>query len=59
MAIKKWKITAQVDMDASRHDSVIVEANTERKARIKSVEALKAKGHFFVCDLKVEQLEVK
>ena len=56
MAIKKWKVSAEVDMDASKHDSVMVKANTERKARIKGEEELK-KTHFYICDVKVEQIE--
>ena len=56
MAIKTWKISAQVDMDANRHDSVVVKANTERKARIKGEEELK-KTHFYICDVKIERIE--
>ena len=55
MAIKEWKVSAEVDMDASRYDSVIVKANTERKARIKGEEILK-KYHFYITNVKVEQI---
>lgn len=55
MAIKTWIATAEVDMDASRYDTVIVKANTERKARIMAEDAFKKKGHFFVTNLKIRQ----
>lgn len=54
MAIKKWIVTAEVDMDASRHDTVTVKANTERKARIMAEDAFKKRGYFFVTDLKIK-----
>jgi len=54
MAIKEWIVTAEVDMDASRHDTVTVKANTERKARIMAEDAFKKRGHFFVTDLKIK-----
>ena len=41
-------------MDASRHDTVTVKANTERKARIMAEDAFKKRGHFFVTDLKIK-----
>lgn len=50
MAIKKWMITAEVNMDASRYKSVVVEANTERKARIKGEKKL-LETHFFVTNM--------
>ena len=56
MAIKTWMVTAEVDMDASRHDTVTVKANTERNARIKGEEELK-KSHFFITDVKVELIK--
>ena len=55
MAIKEWIVTAEVDMDASRHDTVTVKANTERKARIMAEDAFKKRGHFFVTDLKIRK----
>lgn len=54
--IKKWLITAEVNMDASRYKSVVVEANTERKARMKA-KVLLLKNHFFVTNMKCELLE--
>ena len=56
MAIKKWLITAEVNMDASRYESVVVEANTERKARIKGEKKL-LEAHFFVTNMTCELME--
>lgn len=55
MAIKTWIATAEVNMNASRHDTVIVKANTERKARIMAEEAFAKKGYFFVTNLALER----
>ena len=55
MAIKTWVVTAEVDMDASRHDTVTVKANTEHKARLMAEAAFKKKGHFFVGDLEIKR----
>lgn len=59
MAIKTWVVTAEVDMDASRHDTVTVKANTERKARIMAEDAFKKRGHFFVTNLKIRMEDTK
>lgn len=59
MAIKKWIVTGQVNMDASRYDTVTVKANTERKARILAEEEFKKKGYFFVTDLKIRMEDTK
>lgn len=32
--IKKWKVTAELNMNASHYEWCIVEANSERKARM-------------------------
>ena len=39
--IKIWKIVAELNWDASNYKSIIVKANTERKARIIGEEKLK------------------
>ena len=57
MAIKEWVVTAEVNMIGSRHDTVTVKANTERKARIKAVEEFKKRGHYFAANLKIKQKE--
>lgn len=41
--IKRWKVIAELNLDASRHDTVIVEANTERKAVKFAYEKLRKK----------------
>ena len=38
--IKIWKIVAELNWDASNYKSIIVKANTERKARIIGEEKL-------------------
>lgn len=59
MVIKEWIVTAEVDMDASRHDTVTVKANTERKARIMAEDAFKKRGHFFVTILEIRKEDTK
>lgn len=41
--LKRWEVTAELYWDASKHDSVVVEAKTERKARELAYEKLKKK----------------
>ena len=55
--MKTWKVTAEVNMDASHYDSIIVKANTERKARIFGEEALKKKGYFFLTNVEVKEIK--
>lgn len=54
--IKQWEVTAEINMDASRYKTVIVKANTERKARQFAVEKLKADGVFFVTNISIKQI---
>ena len=54
--IKQWEITAEINMDASRYKTVIVKANTERKARQFAVEKLKADEAFFVTNISAKQI---
>ena len=44
--IKKWKVSAEVNLDASHYETVIIKANTQRKAVIYAIEKLKRKGFF-------------
>ena len=53
--IKTWEVTAEVNMDASKHVSIIVSANSERKAKIIAEEKLK-KEYFFVIIIKIRQI---
>ena len=54
--IKQWKIEAEVDMDASKHVTVITEANTERKAR-SIIQKRLEETYSFVKIMNVEQIE--
>lgn len=45
---KKWRVTAEVNMDASRHKTVEVCTNLERKAKKLAEQELKKQGYFFV-----------
>lgn len=51
--IKKWLITAEVNMDASRHESVVIEANSARKALIMGEKKL-LKSYFHVTNMRCE-----
>lgn len=53
--MKKWKVTAEVDMDASKIVSIEVSANSERKARIIATKKLK-QDHFFVNIISIKQI---
>lgn len=54
--IKKWKLIYEVNMDASREDSIIVEANTSRKAIIFGKKAMEKK-YFYVSLKSIEQIK--
>lgn len=54
--IKYWRVTAQINMDANRHDTVRVKANTERKALQFAEEKIKARGAFYVTDIRAEEI---
>lgn len=53
--MKRWLVTAEVNMDAQHYESIIVKANTERKARIIGERQLK-KDYFFITNVKVEEI---
>ena len=56
--MKTWKVTAELNMDASHYESIIVKANTERKARIIGEEKFKSRSDiFFVTNLSVKELK--
>lgn len=46
--MNKWEVTAELNMDASNIKSIIVKANTQRKAHIIAEDKLKKDGAFFV-----------
>lgn len=54
--MKTWKVTAELNMNASHYETVVVKANTERKARIFAEEAFKKNGAFFITNMTVKQL---
>lgn len=56
--IRKWKATAEINMDASRYKTVEVKANTERKA-ILAEEKLKKDGAFYVTNMRIEEITAK
>ena len=53
--IKRWIVTAELDMDASDYESVIVAANTSRKALAIAEKKFKDAGHFFVTNMSVKE----
>ena len=55
--MKKWKVTAELNMDASNYSSVIIEANTEYKARIKGIEKFKKDGAFHVTNISIVEIK--
>ncbi len=48
MSIKKWKVTAELNMDASDYKNIEVSANIERKAIKFAEEIFKKQGAFHV-----------
>ena len=54
--IKRWRVTAEINMDASRYKTVEVKANTERKAKILAEDKMKREGAFYVTNMSVEQI---
>ena len=56
--IKKWKVTEECNMDASDYRTVVVKANTERKAQLLAEEKLKQNGVFMITNLRVEEIPI-
>lgn len=55
--MKRWKVRAEINMDASNYKEVEIKANSERKARIIGEETLKKKFKaFHVTNLTVKQI---
>lgn len=55
--MKRWKVRAEINMDASNYKEVEVKANSERKARIIGEETIKKKFKaFHVTNLTVKQI---
>lgn len=57
--IKRWKATAEINMDASKSKTVVVKANTERKARILATAKLEKDGAFYVTGMKIEEISAE
>lgn len=58
--IKSWKVTAEVNLCAGEYRSVVVKANTERKARIFGMNALKKQDDiFFISKVQVVQIDTE
>lgn len=55
--IKRWKVTAEINMDASHYESCIVKANTARKAAILACKAFKKKGYFYITNLSIKEID--
>lgn len=56
MAIKKWLITAEVNMCGNHHTSIVVEANSARKALIMGKKKL-LESYFYVTDMKCQLMK--
>lgn len=54
--IKRWKVSAEVNLDASHYETVIIKANTQRKAVIYAIEKLKGKGFFHITNIGCKEL---
>lgn len=52
--MKKWEVTAELNMCAEHYESIAVKANTERKARIKAEQYFKNNGAFFITNMTVK-----
>ena len=54
--VRTWKVTAECNMDASDYRTVVVKANTERKAQIFAEQKLKQKGVFMITNLRLKEI---
>ena len=55
--MKKWRVTAEINMCAERYETVVVKANTERKARIFAEKEFKKNGAFFITNMTCELMQ--
>ena len=55
--MKKWRVTAEINMCTEHYETVEVKANTERKARIFAEKEFKKNGAFFITNMSVEQIK--
>lgn len=54
--MKNWKVTIQVNFDASHWETIDVRANTERKARKFAEDIAKKKGFFALRIISVREV---
>lgn len=54
--MKTWRVTCEINMDASREATVEVRANTERKAKLFAEEKFKKLGYLYVTNFRVTQV---
>ena len=55
--MKRWLVECEVNMDASREVSIIVKANTERKAESKAINECFKKGYFYAKVISIGEME--
>ena len=55
--MKKWKVTAEINMCAEHYETVVVKANTKRKAIIFAEKEFKKNGAFFITNISTELIE--
>ena len=56
--IKHWKVSGEINMDASRYAKVEIRANTSRKAMILGEEKIKKDfGAFYVTNISVTEIK--
>ena len=55
--MKQWKVTAELNMNARHYETILVKANTERKARLFAEEKFKKNGAFFVTNMTIEEVK--
>lgn len=55
--MRTWEVNAELNMNASNRKTIIVKANTERKARIKAEEKFIKDGAHWVWDMRVKEIK--
>ena len=53
--MKTWKVDAELNMDANNRKTIIIRANTERKARIFAEKQFIEEGAFWVSNMIIEE----
>ncbi len=55
--MKHWKVTAEINMDASDYRSVIVSANTERSAMKMAEKSFRNNGAFHIAHMSTKEIK--